>query len=139
MGYIYFFYKGAGNMNKNTVVLLTSLLFIIFLQACTQSTGSNQDSYSKLDEYLDEVSYKQTSRGSTIIKYNLKKEFPKSDSGLLTQQIYFKTFDDTESIPLSTSSVGKNSLKVEGNPSNIKLIFNGSNKYIEEKKLTEYK
>ncbi|PFP33171.1 hypothetical protein COD13_28550 [Priestia megaterium] len=126
-------------MNKNTVVLLTSLLFIIFLQACTQSTGSNQDSYSKLDEYLDEVSYKQTSKGSTIIKYNLKKEFPKSDSGLLTQQIYFKTSDDTESIPLSASSVGRNSLKVEGNPSNIKLIFNGSNKYIEEKKLTEYK
>lgn len=110
-----------------TILYLLCLLPVIYLTGCSSQENS---SHQKLNEYIEITSVKETKKDNYEIEYELKKDLV-NGSGSTTQNIYFD--NGKTHIPLVNNEKGKEKLTIKGNE--IKVIYNGSNKYIEEKKV----
>lgn len=108
------------------------LVAIIFLFIITNLLGCNNpiDETPKIDEYIEVLSYKEIKENQYDIEYRLKKDIEEG-SGLLTQNLTFN--NGTKNYKLISKEKGTQKITVEGN--NIKLIYNGSNRYKEEKSI----
>lgn len=117
---------------KNTarnILYLLCILSIFYLSGC----NSKEDNSSpKLNEYVEIISVTENKKDNYEIEYELKKDLDKGN-GLTTQTIYFD--NGKEHAPLVSDKKGKEKLTIKG--SQIKLVYNSSNKYIEEQKVKQ--
>lgn len=113
------------NTARNILFILCMSIF--YLSGC----NSQEDNSSpKLNEYVEVISVKEGKKDNYEIEYELKKDIDKGN-GLTTQTIYFD--NGKEHAPLVSDKKGKEKVTIKG--SQIKLVYNSSNKYIEEQKV----
>ncbi|KSU65230.1 hypothetical protein [Bacillus altitudinis] len=110
------------------IIAIISVITVIQLTGCDSKTAASDT--PKLDEFIEIISLKQIKDNQYEIEYELKKGLDKG-SGLTTQNLYFS--NGKKNIPLVSEEKGNQKINIKGNT--IKIIFNGSNKYTEEKKI----
>lgn len=111
-----------------------AIIAIICLSALTlYLTGCSSrdvDNSPKINEFIVITSLKEIKKNQYEVEYELKKDLEKG-SGQTTQNLYFN--DGKTNVPLVSEKKGKQKITIKGK--GIKLIYNASNRYIEEIKL----